>query len=181
MKRFFNDLLLLSIFLIIFSCDKVDELTDIDFPVTLVKILPVSVANTNEMTTSIVLDATTDPEVMKYLDNIKQYEITELLFAIENYKAPNEDEVYFDGVIGFSKISEDQPTSSCAANNIPITHWAGTGNFDIDKCTSILNEISAVLTNENAVKIYLIGTFTKAPLSFDLKVTSKIKITASPI
>ena len=117
------------------SCDNVEKLSEIDFPVTLTKTLPVVVSNTNELTTTVVLDATTHPEITKYLDNIKGYEITELLFAIDNYLAPTEDEVYFNGTIGFSEKTDNQPTSSCPAENVPITHWAGTGDFEIVKCS----------------------------------------------
>lgn len=166
---------------ITFSCDKAEKLAEIDFPVTLTKTLPVVVSNTNEMTTTVVLDATTHPEIAKYLDNINGYKITELLFAIDNYLAPTEDEVYFNGTFGFSKKADDQPTSSCPAENVPITHWAGTGDFEIVKCSSVINEISAILTADNAVKIYVSGIYTKAPLSFDLKITTTVKITATPL
>lgn len=179
-KSFFTILPALLLFMI-FSCDSVEKLTEIDFPVTLSQTLPVVVTNTNEMTTTVVLDATTNSEIAKYLDNIKGYEITELLFAIENYQAPNEDEAYFNGTIGFSKKAENQPTSSCPAENIPITHWAGTGDFEVVKCTSVVNEISAILTADNAVKIYVSGIYTKAPLSFDLKITTTVKVTATPL
>ena len=181
MKRLFNCIFLACLFVFIFSCDEVDKLTDISFNVKLMKTLPVSVVSTNEMTTTIVLDATTDPEIQKYIDNIKGYEITELLFAIENYESSTGEEIYFNGQLGFSKKSQNSPSSSCAVDNLPVTHWAGTGNFDIDKCTTILTEISAILTTDNAAKIYMIGTFTKAPLSFDLKITTTAKVTASPL
>jgi len=181
MKSLFNCIIPAFVFVIIFSCDEVDKIADIDFNVTLMNTLPVSAVSTNEMTTTIVLDATTDPEIQKYIDNIKGYEIKELLFAIENYESSTGEEIYFDGQLGFSKKSENSPSSSCTVDNLPVTHWAGTGNFDIDMCTSILNEISAILSVDNAVKIYLIGSFTKEPLSFDLKITTTVKVTATPL
>ena len=182
MKRFAISILPALFILALFSCDevKVEELADIDFNTTLTKSLHVDVTSTNEMTSSIVLDATADPEIKKYADKIKNYEITELLFAIENYQADTEDEIYFDGSIGFSKKSENTATSSCSVTNMPVTNWAGTGNFEIASCTSILNDISVALTADNAVKIYMTGTFTDAPLTFDLKVTAKVKVTANP-
>jgi len=171
----------LLLILMLFNCDNVENLADIDFPVTLVKTLPVVAPTTNEMTMVVTLEATTDPEIQKYVANIKSYEITELLFRIENYFATTEDEIYFTGSIGFSKTSDNQATSSCPVSNIPITHWAGTADFPISTCDDILNEISMLFTDENAVKIYMIGTFTKAPVSFDLQVTVKAKITANPL
>lgn len=167
--------------LAIFSCDKVEELSDIDFNTTLVKTLPVAGTSTSEMTSTIVLDATSDKEIQKYADKIKNYEITELLFAIENYQADTGDEIYFDGSIGFSKKSENQATSLCSIGPLNITHVDGTGDFTIGNCDDILNEISAIFAADNAVKIYMIGKFSKATLTFDLKVTVKVKVTASPL
>ena len=163
------------------SCDNVEiPGADITFPVTLTKKLPVTAADTNENTFTTTIDASSDSEVKKNLSKIKGYEITELLFGIENYSSALEDEIYFNGTIGFSKVNASQASSTCALNNIPITHWAGTQDFPIGTCDDLLNEISKVFTEEHAVKIYMTGTFTKAPLSFDLKITVKAKITVSP-
>ena len=174
---------LLSICLIfgLYACEETKELADVTFNTTLIQSLPVDVNSTSEMTSSIVLDATVDPEINQYAEKIKKYEITELLFAIENYIAPNEDEIYFNGSFGFSDKTENQASSSCPADNLNITHWANTGNFEISTCAGILNEISQKLTNDNAVKLYMTGTFTKEPVSFDLKVTAKVKVTANPL
>lgn len=157
------------------------DLPSIDFNVNLSHTLPVSVANTNEMTTSVVIDATTDSEIDKYLSKIENYEITELKFAVENYTAPNEDEVYFNGQVGFSKSTESQATATCDLNNLNITHIAGTGDFEVKNCNSLLSGISDMFTAENSIKVYLIGTFSKAPLAFDLEVSMKVKVTAKPL
>lgn len=181
MNKIALNLLLALLTITLFSCDKVDEVTETDFNVSLIKTLPIVGSSTNEMTSTIVLDATADPEILKHADKIKNYEITELLFAIENYQADSEDEIYFDGSIGFSKTSENQPSSSCSISDLPITNWAGTGNFPISTCDDLINGISTILKSDNAVKIYMIGTYSKAPLTFDLKVTVKVKITANVI
>lgn len=164
-----------------FSCDEIEKLADIDFTVTLEKTLPVEVTSTDEMTTTVVLDATTDPDIKEYINNIKGYKITKLLFAIENYQAQTEDEIYFDGSLGFSKKTENQATVNCAVSPLNITHVAGTGDFEISTCTAIVNGISAVLTADDAVKIYMTGEFTDQPLNFDLKVTATVTVTASPL
>ena len=181
MKRLFSAALPALLILLLFSCDNGSDIADIDFPVTLPMTLHVSVSNTSEMTTSVVFDATTNPEIKEYLGNIKGYEITELLFAIENYAAPNEEEIYFNGEIGFSKKTENIASVSCPVSNLPVTNFAGTGDFELSTCSDVLNDISAILTADNAVKVYMTGSFTKAPASFDLKVTVKVKITASPL
>ena len=167
--------------LVLISCNKAEEFADVNFNTTLVESLPVTVISTNEMTASIVLDATTDPKIENYLGKIKKYEITELLFAIENYSTSIEDEIYFDGNIGFSKKSENNATTSCSISPLNITHVAGTGDFKISTCDAILTGISDVFTSDNAVKIYMTGAYTKAPLTFNLKVTVKVKVIANPL
>ena len=169
------------VILIGFSCDEVKELADIDFNSTVVKTLPVNANSTSGMSTSILLDATADPEIAKYINNIKGYEITKLQFAIENYKADTEDEIYFTGDLGFGNKNSTQPSSTCSVSDLPVTHWANTGNFEIAACTNLLNKLSEVLKSDNAAKIFMTGEFTKAPVSFDLKVTVDVKVTASPL
>lgn len=182
MKRFAINFFPACIILAFFSCDELDNLGDISFNSTLEETLSIVVVDTNEMTTSIELDATTaDSAILKYADKIKNYEVTELLFAIENYNAEIEEEIYFNGEIGFSKLTENQATSTCSISFLNVTHVNGTGNFSISACTALINEISDVFTANNSVKIYMTGTFTDAPLEFDLKVTVKVKITANPL
>lgn len=179
-----STILLLPAFALLFcvSCDKASELTDVSFSTTLSQTLPVAVTGTSETTASILLDAAAaDPEIQKYASNIKQYEITKLTFAIENYQSTLPDEIYFDGVFGFSKKTESAPTATCSISPLNVTHFAGTGDFNVGNCDAILTGISAIFTSDNAVKLYMTGTFTKAPLSFNLKVTAQVKVTASPL
>ena len=179
MKKFLVNLL--PILLVFASCDKADELLDVSFETTLSKTLPVSVVSTDEMTTSIAFDATSDPEIMKYADKIKSYEITELTFAIENYSSALSSEIYFNGVFGFSKITASIPLKTCPISPLNITHVAGTGAFDVDPCTSLANDMAQLFAEDNALKIYLKGAYTKEPLSFNLLVTIKAKIIANPL
>jgi hypothetical protein len=181
MKKIVINSLFLACIIFAFSCDKAEDLTDVNFNVVLTKTLPVAVITTDDMTTSVILEATTDPEILKYADKIKRYEITELTFAIENYSAPTTTEIYFDGEIGFSKKTQNEATTSCAISPLNITHVAATGPFPISTCNDILDGISVVFLADNAVKMYMTGTFTKEPVTFDLVVSAKVKITANPL
>lgn len=181
MKRWILGCLITILCFALSSCDEAQEIADIDFDRTITKSLLVSVSNTNEMTASVILDAATDAEISKYVDKIKKYEILEILFAVENYTTTAEEEIYFNGNIGFSKHLENQPTSVCSLSPYNITHVASTGDAQISTCNMIIDEISGLLISNNAVKIYMLGSFTKSPLSFDLKVTIKVKVTASPL
>jgi hypothetical protein len=181
MKRAFINLLLLSSGFIFFTCDKAKDLIDVEFETDITTTLPVAATDTDEGTYSILLDATVDSEIQQYADKIKKYEIKELWIAVENYTASTQSEIYFNGDLGFSSKSEGQPASSCSISSLNITHVAGTGDFEINNCNTTLSDIATALTNDNAVKVYLVGAFTDSPVAFDLKITIKVEVTASPL
>lgn len=176
-------IIFLSVFSLfaLMSCEEVGKFTDVKFSSTISQSLPVAVTGTDEMTVSIVLDATTDAEIKKYTDKIKKYEIEEILFAIEDYDAPTADEIYFNGEIGFSNKSAQSASSSCAISPLNVTHVDGTGDFNISTCDAIVGGISTIISDDNVIKVYMKGTFTNAPLSFRLKVTIKVAVTANPL
>jgi len=181
MKNLVKYVLGTALALIIFSCDELEKLTDIDFQVTLKKTLPIQVTGTDETTWTTVLDATDNSEIKRYIDNIKGYKVTELLFAIDGYNSDIGDEIYLDGSFGFGNKSSNQPKATCEVSPLNVTHVAGTGDFEISDCTAVVNDISSILVADDAVKIYLIGSFSKAPLSFNLTVTAQVTVTASPL
>jgi hypothetical protein len=181
MKKHYSILPILFLGIVICSCDKAEELTDVSFNTTVATTLTVTGANTNESTYSIVLDATSDAEIGKYANKIKKYEVTELLIAVNNYSSATTAEIYFNGDLGFGAKNSSQPTATCSISNLNITHVAGTGDFSFNNCNAILSDIGDLLLEDNAVKIYLKGTFDKAPLTFNLKVTAKLRITANPL
>ena len=173
---------MLAAFLLFMSnCDNAGNPADVTFEVTLPATLQIAAPTTAEITESVVLDATADPEIQKYLDKIKGYEITQMQFSIEDYDSSTGDEIYFSGNIGFSRIIDVKPFKTCLIQNMPVTHWAGTGYFDIDTCNDLFNEVSDLLLSDNGIKIYLTGTFSNAPLSFTLRVRIKVKVTANPL
>lgn len=166
-----------------FACenDPEDIFEPIKLPVTLSQTMNVEVTSTDETTRTVLLDATTNDDIKDYLNGIQGYEITSLKFAIENYEADTEDEYYLTGELGFSRKSENAATISCAISDLPVTNWAGTGDFEIAGCVQKIEDISAILTSDNALKIYLNGSFSGQPFSFDLKTTVSVTVTANPL
>jgi hypothetical protein len=181
MKKYYSFVAILFLSVVFMTCDKVEELTDVNFNTTVTTTLTVTAVNTNESTHSIVLDAASDAEIQKYASKIKKYEVTELMVAVQNYSSATTAEIYFNGDLGFGAKNSTQPSTECSISNLNITHVAGTGDFALNNCNSILSDIGELLIVDNAVKIYLKGTFSQAPLTFNLKVTAKVKITANPL
>lgn len=169
------------LFTTLFACDKIDELADVNFNANLSETFQVDATTTNEMTFSSTLDVSEDSDAKPYLDKIKNYEIEELKFEITNLSTSVSGEIYFDGVLGFSKKNETSATATCSVSPLNITHVNNTGAFEINNCDDILNDLKSILMSDNAAKIYMQGTFSKAPVTFDLTVHIKVKITANPL
>lgn len=181
MKRISIVVLSLLVSLSITSCDEAKDALDVNFATDVTGTLKVVATNNDENTYTLVLDATTDPEIQKYASKIKGYKVEELALAVENYSATSQDDNYFNGDLGFSVSTANQPVSSCSFSNLNVKHIANTGYETYNDCNKMLDQIAATLTAENAAKIYLVGSLTVAPSQFDLKVRVKLKVTANPL
>jgi hypothetical protein len=164
------------------SCDEVKDALDVKFDTEVIGTLKVVAVNTDENTYSLVLDATSDPEIQKYADNIKGVQVTKLMIGVENYEYKDDDaEIYFNGELGFGSETSASPDESCTLDNIPITNYNNTGNFEVNDCNKLLSNIASKLTADNAAKVFLIGSVTQAPMSFDLRIVATVKVTANPL
>ncbi len=179
--KLYSIMLILFVSSTFYTCDKVKDLADVNFDTDVVTTLAIASSNTNNQTFTTVLDATSDSEISKYASKIKGYEVREIWFAIENYASAAEGEIYFNGDLGFSSKDKNTPDASCSVSNLNVTHWTGTGEFQINNCNSTLSEIAEAFSQDNAVKVYMTGSFTKAPLNFNLKIRMKVKVTANPL
>jgi hypothetical protein len=165
------------------ACDSVNDLTTIDFSSTInfpVEIRETSTGTNVQYDTSVVLDAAAaDPEIQKYSGNIERIEVEDISFSITEFSSGAAGEVYLtNGSLGFGKKMASMPASSCQVDNLPVSHWAGTGSFDIAACDNTLSEIANALSSDRSVKIFLQGTLSKAPVSFKLHINLELKVTA---
>jgi hypothetical protein len=181
MKRILIVVLSLLTTLNFTSCDETKDALDIDFETEVTGSLKIVAVNTNENTYTLVLDATSDPEILKYASKIKSYEVQELALAVENYSAANQDDNYLNGDLGFSSSSDSEPKASCSFSNLNVKHIANTGYSTYNDCNKTVAQIATALTSDNSVKIYLVGSLTVAPSQFDLKLRVKLKVTANPL
>ncbi len=174
---------ILSVFLS--DCEQVKELAAISFNTNLEFSIPVtelSIGSNINYDESMILDANNNPEIRKYTGKIRNIEVQTMEFAIEDYSSTVDEEIYMNnGVIGFGDKSSSVSTSTCNVDAIPVTHWAGTGFFEFSDCNSTLSFIGNALSDQQAVIIFIQGTLTKAPVSFNLKVRMKVKVTATTL
>ncbi len=167
------------------SCEEANQLTGVNFDTDLVFTVPVAELNNGSdisYSTSLLLDAATNPDIKKYANKIRSIEVLMMEFAIEDYTTIINDEIYLkNGSFGLSDQSSTKAQASCNVDALPITHWAGTGYFKVDSCNSTLNSIGSYLTKDQMVKIYVDGILTKAPVSFNLKVHMKVRVVADAL
>ncbi len=182
MKNIVLPALLFLLCISFINCDETKDALDVNFTTNISTTMSVAAATTDEDTYSIVLNATSDPEIQKYADKIKNVEVTKLVIAIENYQYKDEDaEIYFNGELGFGSVTASTPSGTCEISFLNITHVKNTGEFEINDCNNQLSNIASKLLADNAVKVFLIGSVTAAPMSFDMKIVATVKITANPL
>jgi hypothetical protein len=181
MKRISIFILLLLVSLSFTSCDQAKDALDVNFDTEVTGTMKVVATNNDDNTYTLLLDVTTDSEIQQYASKIKNYEVEELALAVENYSSTSQDDNYFNGNLGFSATADSQPVSTCSFSNLNVKHIAGTGYATYNDCNNLLDQIATTLTEENAAKIYLVGSLTVAPSQFDMLVRVKLKVTANPL
>ena len=180
MKTLSRILLAVNFIMISTMCSNSPEAQkeDIEINASLAESVRVTVAGTGITMASALLDATTNDEIANNSGNIVSYEVKQIKFAVLNYDAPTEDEIYFSGDIGFSSSMANQPEYTCSISPLNVTHVAGTGDFGINPCNTLLTDLSTILLEDNKMKLFMTGTYTKAQVSFDLRVTVIITVIA---
>jgi hypothetical protein len=176
--------LLLPAFVILHACDDPKPTANTTVDVTLVASLSIddpTSAVDKTIAVQTEYDATTNADVVKYVENIEGYQVRSIQFEIDGFQSSLSDDVYFNGTIGFGRVDEGTPGITCGVDNLPITNFAGTGPFTLTPCNSTTTTIANALEQDDAVKIYLTGTLSKTPVSCDLRVIMDVQMTATAL
>lgn len=97
MKTTIKSLLILAAIAALFSCESIKELADVEFDTTVSNDLNIKVDDSElksaipaySFDTSAVLDPTSDPEVKKYADKIKKYQVTSIKATVSSVSKEN--------------------------------------------------------------------------------------------
>jgi PBP1b-binding outer membrane lipoprotein LpoB len=166
------------------SCDLFDKVDD----VTLDDVELEHVFHVNEtldqtgMTYSHmeVLDAAdVNSDFEKYKDKIKSITVNSVTYEILNHTVGTTT-IFTNGNIGFSAAGGTS-ASSVASLGIENIKAAEGQVKNLNFNQTGLNEMGTLLKDDKTVNLYLMGTFSKTPVKFDVKVKVKVSITADAI
>jgi len=159
------------------SCDLFGEADDISFdaelPLEFVvdeKMVSSSPVNYTKTKT---IDATSNPDVAKYKDKIKDFKVNKVTYTISGYVAPN--------VVTFSngKLSVASSGKTIAsATSVDLTNSAETElNADVDG----FNALAERLKIDKSETVTLSGTFSSTPVAFVVTAKFYVTITADAL
>jgi len=168
--------LLLFVFGVMSSCDLLDKADDVSFDVT----LPLEfVIDENEdnpggkaYSDTELLDATSDAEVAKYANKIKEFKVNKITYTISG--ADPNTVIFTDGAL---KVSSSGKTIATAST----VNLSTTSETELTADTAGFNELAAKLLDDKQEMILLNGTLSQTPVSFYVEFKFYVTITANAL
>ena len=168
---------LLLTMIAVISCDKLEELADIDFTQSFTETVSVNVSEESETpqswSESSTINIASNSMVQEYKDLIKNITINSLEFKIDGFLGA-EDATISDASMSFGETSitlEDINLEESDTNNTVYTV----------SDASQLNAIADELQEANLITATLSGTISGTPVKFDVIITLNITVTANAL
>jgi hypothetical protein len=165
------------------SCDLFDKVDDVTVDVKLTHTFHVDeTKDANNVTYSDleILDAAkVNSDFEKYKDKIKSITVTGVTYEVQNHTVGTTT-IFTNGNIGFSSSTGTSASSvaSLGVDNIKASEGQ-VKNLNYNQAA--LDDIGNLLKDDKTVNLYLIGTFSKTPVKFDVKVTLSCAMTADAL
>jgi len=172
--RFYLAALLLTGFLI-GGCEKAKEVLDVTFDADYKTDLNVdvpAVARNVGFSASATIDPASDPDVSKYWDKIKKFDVQEVTGEITSISK----EVTL--VTANLTISNDTRTAKWTLNEIPLR--VGT-ILTLDNSGGQWDTVAQILKDKKVFKITVNGEVSEGDVQFTILVRIKTKVTANPL
>jgi hypothetical protein len=177
-NRFLTSKLSALLLVVLFSsCDLFDKADDVSFSTEFEESFDINNAPEGSFSDVITLDATTDPEVNKYKEKIKDFTINKITYKVKNYDGP--DGATFTGTVLFG--------ASGILGTIDITELdlsaASDSGVETELVLSdaIVEKVAKQLKDDKAVAMTMAGTFSNGPLSCVIEVKVNAKVTADAL
>lgn len=165
--------LLLMIFTI-FSCDKVDELTDFDVTSDFEATVNVNLIEDSEGASigfekSKTINIASNEEIEENLDLIEEVSINSFTYQFMNYEGPD------GGTLSDASITVAGVT--IAIDDVDIDAASSAGTVYALEDTSLIEAIANTLKDNPEVTITLAATISSSPVSFDVTATLDATVT----
>lgn len=165
------------------GCDLLNQADDVNFNAILEDDFQVAEEDegTNvAYTQTLTLDATSDPDVEKYKSKISGFTVNKVTYRISNFTGANG--ATFTGTLSFGDASQSTPTVAVTINNLNLQQAYASGlEYELLINQGDVDKIGAMLKDDKAVKLYLVGTLTAAPVFADIKVFLDVSVKADAL
>jgi hypothetical protein len=174
---------LLGMLTLLAGCDLFNDLGTVSFDSTLSEEIVVSESSTGTNVANsktIVLDATTDPDINQYKDKIKGIKVNKISYQVVSFSAT--DPVILSGTMAFGESTTSSPTVIAAVTSLNLKEAFLNGTvYDLTVPQADIDKISALLKDDKAVKIYLNSTLSKTPVSFTIEIILNVTVEADAL
>lgn len=165
------------VFMAIFSCDKLDELTEFDVTDSFATTINISISEPSDesqtFTQNATLDIASNNEIADNLDLIQNITINAITYEISNYNG-DDDAIVTNASLSFNTINIDVGTLNLKQSD------------DNDTILTIensqqLNAIGNILENSSSISASLTGTISSTPVSFNVIINVDLTATIDVI
>lgn len=164
------------------GCDWFDSVDDVSFNSTLEEDINVAEENSGENVSyeeTIVLDATSDPDIDKYKSKIKGFKINNISYQVTGYDGLT---TTFNGSLAFGDATSTSPQVLATVTNLNVQAAYLNGTiFDLSLSQGDVDTIASLLKDDKAVKLYLTGTLSQTPVYFTVHVILDVKVEADAL
>lgn len=174
---------LVSLTTLFTSCDLFDKADDIDFDTTLEETIFIAEEGTGTnvaYSETIIIDATSDPDIEEYKDKIKGFTIKKISYQVTNFVGASLST--FSGTVAFGDAALATSTVSATITNLNLQQASTSGTiYELTFNQTDIDKIAALLLDDKAVKIYLNGTLSQTPASCNVNVVLEVTVKADAL
>ena len=165
------------------SCDLFDKVDDVNFDTSLEQTINITEESTGTnvaYSETILLDATSDPDIDEYKDKISGFTIKKVSYQVTSFDGASVST--FSGTLAFGDASLTTSTVSATITNLNLQQAYTSGQiFELTFNQADADKIAALLKDDKAVKIYLNGTLSQTPVYAIVNVIVDVSVKADAL
>lgn len=167
------------------SCDLFENLPDVSFDADLPLTFTVQENGTftnKAYSNTQTLDATSNAEVAKYKDKIKEFTVNSVTYKITTYSStpPGTAVTFSNGKMSFGAVGAVASTvATLGSVNLLSASSGAAQTLTIDQAG--LNAMASTLLADKKIDVATSGVLSSTPVSFKVETIFKVTIKASPL
>jgi hypothetical protein len=169
------------------SCDLFENIPDVSFDAALPLTFTVQENGTftnKAYSNTQTLDATSNAEVAKYKDKIKEFTVNSVTYKITNYSStpPGTAVTFSTGKMSFGAVGAVASTVATLGSVNLLSASSGSGaaqTLTIDQAG--LNAMASTLLADKKIDVATSGVLSSTPVSFKVETIFNVTIKASPL